>query len=47
LTDALTREPRVWVPVELADEFAAVLAAEVKRDVSGVELEHRAVATEE
>ncbi|MET1084385.1 MAG: hypothetical protein ABWY12_15255 [Burkholderiales bacterium] len=36
ITDAVAGDPRVGVPVVLADEFAAVLVAEVQRDdVSG------------
>ena len=40
LADAPARLRLVELPVELADEFAAVLVSEALRDVRGVEPEH-------
>ncbi len=39
LTDALAGACRVGVAVELADQFSAVLVAEVQRDVAVVQLQ--------
>ena len=42
LADPLASERCVGVPVELPDEFAAVLVAEVERDVPRIEIERSA-----